>query len=310
MRRLLRSAFARKPATEPQQVALSPPPHIAIGLAICQTRCAFFVRLSAEIRLIIYEAVLSDPDRLLHIVSYRGRLHQPGLGHWHCEDAESLFPTWQHTCYGMRAEEGGMSWRKEPRSNSNLMSLPLTCRLMYVFGLILPVEVYTHACSYEEAIKVLYNANFLSFRGAAPLLKFQASLWVPNWDNIRRLNISSVFLVPKSFSMELCRPNHMVPPENYDTWARACATIGTLSNLQCLTVDLALWNFYDKDSANTIPPEDFLAILQPLNRINAKIFEVEVNKEPEQSVRSSLQPLNFRIKQRERPYNSKVFRKY
>jgi len=70
-----------------------------------------------------------------------------------------------------------------------------------------------------------------------------------------------------------------VPPEDYDTWSTACTTIGNLHNLQCITVDLMIWNLHDKDSANTINtilPEDFIAILEPLNQIRAKIFEVEL----------------------------------
>jgi hypothetical protein len=162
---------------------------------------------------------------------------------------------------------------------------------------------------YSEAIHVLYNTNIFSFKGASGLLKFHSLLPAPNWDRIRHLNISTVFLVPKSFSMELFPRHYMIPPESYDAWEKACATIGTLHNLQYIAVDLTVWNYYDHEDANTIAPEDFKAILGPLNALNAKRFEVEMNAEPPEAVRMSLEPLNFSIVQRHRPYNEELFRK-
>jgi hypothetical protein len=162
---------------------------------------------------------------------------------------------------------------------------------------------------YSEAIHVLYNTNIFSFKGASGLLKFHSLLPAPNWDRIRRLNISTVFLVPKSISVELSPNPYMIPPEGYDAWEKACSTIGTLHNLQYITVDLTVWNYYDHKGANTIAPEDFKAILGPLRAMNANEFEVEMNAEPPEAVRMSLEPLNFSIAQRHRPYNEKLFRR-
>jgi hypothetical protein len=130
MRRFLEQALRRKKAVPPQEPDGPPPPYVMTEPAHAQRQCTLFNVLSADVRLLIYEAVLSDPFRLLHVVSYRGVEKRKGLGHWRCCDEESPFPTWQHACFGIWAGKRGRQTRMEPRSNDNLVSFLLACRLM------------------------------------------------------------------------------------------------------------------------------------------------------------------------------------
>lgn len=108
--------------------------------------------------------------------------------------------------------------------------------------------------------------------------------------------------------MQLFPPQHLIPPESYGAWENACATMGTLRELHFMTIDLTFWNYYDYQSVNTIAPDDFVAILEPLKKITAKVFVVELNAELCAATRAALEPLNFHIEIRHRPYNSEVFR--
>ena len=87
-----------------------------------------FGLLSAELRLLVYEDVLTDSTRLLHISPYPVR--GDGMGHWRCEDADSPHSTWQHTYFGIFETNSRIRHRVEPCSNDNLVNLLLVCRRM------------------------------------------------------------------------------------------------------------------------------------------------------------------------------------
>jgi hypothetical protein len=90
-----------------------------------------FEKLSTELRLLIYEEVLADPDRLLHFLHINPLGGRPKkLGHWRCEDPHSKSLTWQHACFGMWIEGESQCIREASYTNSDLISLLLTCRLM------------------------------------------------------------------------------------------------------------------------------------------------------------------------------------
>jgi hypothetical protein len=61
-------------------------PFVTTGPVQDQSQSIVFGKLSAEIRLLIYEAVLTDPTRLLHISFFS---KSEGMGHWRCEDVDS-----------------------------------------------------------------------------------------------------------------------------------------------------------------------------------------------------------------------------
>jgi hypothetical protein len=137
MHRFFGTLRCQRPLRAPRQECVYEPgpplPYIMAGPAHDQRQCVLFNALSSEIRLLVYEAALSDPVRLLHVVPYRGEQKRQAMGHWRCVDEESPYPTWQHTCFGIWLGEKGKHHRKEPRSSDNLVSLLLACRLVQVF---------------------------------------------------------------------------------------------------------------------------------------------------------------------------------
>jgi hypothetical protein len=144
-----------------------------------------------------------------------------------------------------------------------------------------------------------------SFYGANGLLSFKSLVPKENWERIRRINISTVFLMPMSMSGSF----DVIPPENYDHWEKACSAIGTLDRLQLLTIDFTLWNFHDWKTINTIEHKALISILCPLKKIKAKVMEVETNVEVPELIKSSLGPLTFKLKQQRRPFGD-IFDRY
>ncbi|KAH7079683.1 hypothetical protein FB567DRAFT_449800 [Paraphoma chrysanthemicola] len=54
---------------------------------LSQTQSPLFSLLSAELRLLIYTEALSEANRFLHIVPYRGSKKRQALGHWQYSEA-------------------------------------------------------------------------------------------------------------------------------------------------------------------------------------------------------------------------------
>ncbi|KAI4628193.1 hypothetical protein J4E80_002331 [Alternaria sp. BMP 0032] len=72
-----------------QDAKSMPRPELPRGEPLDQKQCMLFGKLSPEVRLLIYEEVLADPQRLLHFLHVtpgKGRPHK--LGHWRCEDMD------------------------------------------------------------------------------------------------------------------------------------------------------------------------------------------------------------------------------
>lgn len=108
-----------------------------------QEQCPLFQKLSAELRILIYEAALTDRGRLLHMCANQryGRLRKGkhavrSVAHVWCVDQGSPFPTWQHTCYGESREitehQSVFCPRPITTTDDKLLSLLKTCRLVYV----------------------------------------------------------------------------------------------------------------------------------------------------------------------------------
>ena len=102
---------------------------IPTGPLHSQEQSILFNRLSTELRLLVFSAVLTHSGRLLHIlhmVPDQGEsLH---LSHWRCEDVDYMHPVWQHRCFGQWTDGDTLYTRSELRSNSDLLPLLLTCR--------------------------------------------------------------------------------------------------------------------------------------------------------------------------------------
>lgn len=101
-----------------------------------------------ELRIIIYEAVLGDPNRLMHIVPYDDGSRY--VGRRRCRDwTANDLPTWQHRCFGTFIITHGhvRARRRETMFGSGdwLLALLLSCHRMYVskFATICDVNGFT-----------------------------------------------------------------------------------------------------------------------------------------------------------------------
>lgn len=106
-----------------------------------QPLCPLFNKLSGELRIWIYQSILTDPHRFLHIIKNgspqigEGGTRRRAVAHYWCEDIASAFPAWQHSCYGESLDvKPGMSpvfvTRSITETSDRLLSLLLTCRRM------------------------------------------------------------------------------------------------------------------------------------------------------------------------------------
>ena len=136
MRALLRKWQRKKPepTTTINQCPASkfiPRLELPRGEPLDQKQCVLFGKLSAEVRLLIYEEVLADPQRLLHVLHVTPIGGRPAkLGHWRCETPRSESMVWQHACFGLWNEGEFQHVRDAYYTNGDLLSLLLTCRLM------------------------------------------------------------------------------------------------------------------------------------------------------------------------------------
>jgi hypothetical protein len=109
-----------------------------------QTQSPLFTVLSAELRIQVYQAVLTDPPRFLHIIKNRfparhglqklkKKVPERRVAHYWCTDMESPYPTWQHVCYGESLDPTSpipRTFHRRPitETNDKLLSLLQTCR--------------------------------------------------------------------------------------------------------------------------------------------------------------------------------------
>lgn len=93
----------------------------------------FGARFPAELRIIVYETVLGDPSRLLHLILFNDETGR--VGHRRCEDQAHAGPTWQHRCFGTYLTMGisGRAVETFFYSNDKLLALLLSCHRMYGF---------------------------------------------------------------------------------------------------------------------------------------------------------------------------------
>ncbi|KAI4943120.1 hypothetical protein J4E86_010067 [Alternaria arbusti] len=136
MRALLRKWQRKKPEpttpfTPGRDPSLITRPELPRDEPLDQKQCVLFQKLSAEMRLLIYEEVLADPQRLLHALHVTPIGGRPAkLGHWRCETPQSESLVWQHACFGLWNEGEFQHVRDAYYTNGDLLSLLLTCRLM------------------------------------------------------------------------------------------------------------------------------------------------------------------------------------
>ncbi|KAF2492917.1 hypothetical protein BU16DRAFT_564219 [Lophium mytilinum] len=276
-----------RPGMVPPQVHAPLKPPITLSPCHDQAQSPLFgKRFPAELRIAIYEAVLGDPVRLMHIVP-----HEDGskrVGHRRCIELDCPYPTWQHKCFGKYEDERGMHHRRTPQTHDKLLSLLVSCRLIY-----------------SDAIGILYTANYFSLKGARGMLEMRSIVPAPQWHAIRYLHVSTLFLTPRSYWL-----HQDFPPENYINWADGCKALQKLQNIRSIRFEILVKAYEEReDGPASADVEALVSILEPLKDIKAPSFEVETNFVIPDSVQAILGDTNFSLKVQHRPYR-KLYGRY
>ena len=289
-----------------QDAKSMPRPELPRGEPLDQKQCMLFGKLSPEVRLLIYEEVLADPQRLLHFLHVtpgKGRPHK--LGHWRCEDMDSMYLTWQHMCFGVWNEASGRMHRPAYYTNGDLFSILVTCRLMYNTHCTLSTKA-NQSNRYREAVNVLYTANQFSFRGATGVLSFRRLVAPDMWQRLRSVNLSTTILTPRR---NFITSRGSFPRESYLDWEDACCALATLGELRLLRIEMTIWAlfaFHDIN-AGTPEPESLISIFEALKQVHAEVYEVELNVDLPEQVLDALGNIPFRILRLKKQYDRKTF---
>ena len=123
------------------------------------------------------------------------------------------------------------------------------------------------------------------------------------WHVIHNLHVSTMFLAPKRYW-----PAHeMFPPDNYKQWSEGCQAQEDLRGLHSLRLEIIVWDTHDQKDAAAVEDDSLVSILEPLNRVTAPLFEVEMNLAIPKTVQKRLGTLAFMVVVKQRPYNTIVF---
>ncbi|KAF2653294.1 hypothetical protein K491DRAFT_718128 [Lophiostoma macrostomum CBS 122681] len=231
----------------------------------------FGPRFPAELRVVIYEHVLGDSSRLMHIIAYKDSSGY--VGRRRCEDVDFAGPMWQHDCFKSYhskdpARQGTFD------SEDNLLSIILSCHRIY-----------------SEALDILYTANTFGVRGACGILEMKSVIPTRQWHIIRNLHVSTLF----PSRTEALQTKRWEEREDPLQWSKGCEALEDLHSLLSLRLEIFVCGF-------DIVEEDVLVyMLAPLTRITAPMFEVEMNVPIPLSVQDRLGRLPFTLEVLERP---------
>jgi hypothetical protein len=123
---------ARTLPVTPPKPHYPPSPPISTELRNPQKECPLFSpNLPAELRIQIYEAVLGDSDRLMHVIPFND--HSNRVGRRRCDNTNPCDgPTWQHSCFGIVLspnKHSSLHYRVF-ESDDQLLALLMTCHRM------------------------------------------------------------------------------------------------------------------------------------------------------------------------------------
>lgn len=92
----------------------------------------FSPHFPVQLRLQVYELVLGDITRLMHIIPFDDGSNR--LGRRRCGDVNIKAPTWQHRCFEtwVQRERSARVRQQSFRSSDRLLALCLSCRMMFV----------------------------------------------------------------------------------------------------------------------------------------------------------------------------------
>jgi hypothetical protein len=118
--------------TNPPKPQWLPRPPISTEPRNPQKTCPFFrPNFPAELRIKIYEAVLGDSDRFMHVIPFDDQSNR--VGRRRCDNIHGdELPTWQHSCFGnvLTANKLSSRQRYEFWSDDRLLAFLLTCHRM------------------------------------------------------------------------------------------------------------------------------------------------------------------------------------
>ncbi|KAF2662837.1 hypothetical protein K491DRAFT_672688 [Lophiostoma macrostomum CBS 122681] len=255
-----------------------------------QLQCLLFGKLSAELRLLIYAYALGDPIRPMHIIPFKRG--SPEVAHSRCYDMQSPLPSWQHHCFGQTGYS--MQHHSSPlRVNDNILSLLLTCRIIYT-----------------EALTTLYSTNIFDFKGSRCFLTWSSHLPSTHLSAVRHIRISTVFYAPMRNWSGFAA--NTFPPENLDYWQSLCtqlAQLADLATLRSLRVEIIVKTDMPQgqDRAKLLADGELLPIFEPLKRIRLVDFVVETNTNIAEAMGELLGDVRFQVVGRAKPYNEKSF---
>lgn len=160
----------------------------------------------------------------------------------------------------------------------------------------------TVVCRYVEALDVLYATNRFSVQASEGLRAFHSVTPAPQWAKIRHLEISTLFLTPRTMWSQ----KGTFPPERMISWTLACEAMKTLRAIRRLFVEMLVWDLYDRVNASAVDDDSLVAILEPLNELEAPNFTVEMNIAIPDGVLARLGKLAFMPVVRQRPYEREL----
>jgi hypothetical protein len=152
-----------------------------------------------------------------------------------------------------------------------------------------------------ETIDTLYTANIFSVKGTIGLTTFESVAPPSQWQMIRHLHISTLFLTPK----EVMPAHQHFPPDNFTQWPASCHTLKNMRGLRSLQIEIIVWDFHRKGSA-FVDEESLELIFEPLNCISVPYFEVEMNMQMPDSLLAKLGQITFNLVVRQRPFDHVV----
>lgn len=255
------NAPRRLPRSRPRSLtspSLTPPSKLwnpfkkPIQQTAAQTQSTLFVRLSPELRHLIWRQVLGG--HLLHIVRVRKRL----LAISCTEDVDPDHWTKRHGCWGLTS--GTLTLGTTPGwymySHSYHPSKPAALLLLL------------QACRriYAEAITILYTENVFDLNHLDTVFYMQQSILPQRLEQIKVLSFRWDF----KWAAE-----HSKAPYDVGTWREVGDTLTNFTGLVELTVHLTGGDFTRKDS--------WEVLLEPLMKVKAaKRFDVFLPWEEEQ----------------------------
>jgi hypothetical protein len=135
------------------------------------------------------------------------------------------------------------------------------------------------------------------------MLAFHRTMPSAQWHTIRRIHFSTVFQADK---LDPRRPR-MAPPEIMGDWKKCCQLLKDSPNLRDIRLDIIVRTSSHCMGVVRLQENRIYEVLAPLKDVTAKVFEIEIDFPVPEKVMELLEPVNFKISIKQRPYNKFVF---